>query len=372
MPGVHRDLRDRRSKRLAMSGGLRRHVVPLAVALATAILLVVPGASAAPPPGPDPRVVAPAADDDPVLVGAGDVADCRRSADTRTAELIDGIAGHVFAAGDLAYPTGQRPAVPRLLRPDLGPLPLEDVAGHRQPRVRDRRRTRLLRLLRRHRPAPGARAGTPTTSARGGSTSSTPTATIVRCGPQFGAGALAAGGPRGASPRVRRGDLAPPAVLVRRARQQRRWSRRAVGAAGGRRRGPRGQRPRPRLRAVRAPDRRRGPVRRRHPRVRRGDRRRAAARRSGGSPRTASSRSAAAHGVLKLTLGAGGYTWAFVPVPARPTRTPAPPPATDGAARISGGGAGPRRGCRRSTARRGPAARAGGPRAGTSPRGSPR
>ena len=28
-------------------------------------------------------------------------------------------------------------------------------------------------------------------------------------------------------------------------------------------------------------------------------------------------RSAAAHGVLKLTLGAGGYTWAFVPVPGK-------------------------------------------------------
>ena len=38
---------------------------------------------------------------------------------------------------------------------------------------------------------------------------------------------------------------------------------------------------------------------------------------SGGSPRTASARSAAAHGVLKLTLGAGGYTWAFVPVPGK-------------------------------------------------------
>ena len=88
-----------------MRGGLRRHVVPLAVALATAILLVVPGASAAPPPGQTP-IAATAADDDPVLVGAGDVADCSRSADTRTAELIDGIAGHVFAAGDLAYPTG--------------------------------------------------------------------------------------------------------------------------------------------------------------------------------------------------------------------------------------------------------------------------
>ena len=28
-------------------------------------------------------------------------------------------------------------------------------------------------------------------------------------------------------------------------------------------------------------------------------------------------RSAAAHGVLKLTLGAGGYTWTFVPVPGK-------------------------------------------------------
>ncbi len=89
-----------------MSGGLRRHVVPLAVGLATAMLLVVPGASAAPAPGAGSPITATAADDDPVLVGAGDVADCRRSADTRTAELIDGIAGHVFAAGDLAYPTG--------------------------------------------------------------------------------------------------------------------------------------------------------------------------------------------------------------------------------------------------------------------------
>jgi hypothetical protein len=87
-------------------GSRRRHLLPLTAALATAILLVVPGASATPTPAPGSPISAAAAADDPVLVGAGDVADCGRSADTRTAKLIDGIAGRVFAAGDLAYPTG--------------------------------------------------------------------------------------------------------------------------------------------------------------------------------------------------------------------------------------------------------------------------
>jgi alkaline phosphatase len=43
---------------------------------------------------------------DPVLVGAGDIAVCGRTGDSRTAALLDGIAGRVFAAGDLAYPDG--------------------------------------------------------------------------------------------------------------------------------------------------------------------------------------------------------------------------------------------------------------------------
>ncbi len=43
---------------------------------------------------------------DPVLVGAGDVAICGSSGDNRTADLLDGIAGRVFAAGDIAYPDG--------------------------------------------------------------------------------------------------------------------------------------------------------------------------------------------------------------------------------------------------------------------------
>ena len=41
-----------------------------------------------------------------VLVGAGDIADCGRTQDNATANLLDGIAGTVFTAGDNAYPNG--------------------------------------------------------------------------------------------------------------------------------------------------------------------------------------------------------------------------------------------------------------------------
>ena len=50
-------------------------------------------------------VVGPPASD-PVLVGAGDVASCGLTADSKTAALLDGIAGRVFVAGDVAYPSG--------------------------------------------------------------------------------------------------------------------------------------------------------------------------------------------------------------------------------------------------------------------------
>ena len=43
---------------------------------------------------------------DPTLVGAGDVASCSYSTDSRTAALLDRIAGTVFVAGDVAYPSG--------------------------------------------------------------------------------------------------------------------------------------------------------------------------------------------------------------------------------------------------------------------------
>jgi len=43
---------------------------------------------------------------EPVLVGAGDIADCNRTQDESTAQLLDGIAGTVVTMGDNAYPNG--------------------------------------------------------------------------------------------------------------------------------------------------------------------------------------------------------------------------------------------------------------------------
>ncbi len=43
---------------------------------------------------------------DPVLVGAGDIADCGRTQDEATAAVIDGIAGTIFTTGDNVYPNG--------------------------------------------------------------------------------------------------------------------------------------------------------------------------------------------------------------------------------------------------------------------------
>jgi hypothetical protein len=84
-----------------------------------------------------------------VLVGAGDIADCGRTQDNATANLLDGIAGTVFTAGDNAYPNGTSTDFNNLLRPDLGTPEGPHQAGHREPRVRQlEQRGRLLRVLR--------------------------------------------------------------------------------------------------------------------------------------------------------------------------------------------------------------------------------
>src|SRR3990172_8187475 len=44
--------------------------------------------------------------DDPVLVGAGDIAGCSGDGDEATASLLDGIPGTVFTTGDNTYPNG--------------------------------------------------------------------------------------------------------------------------------------------------------------------------------------------------------------------------------------------------------------------------
>jgi acid phosphatase type 7 len=44
--------------------------------------------------------------DDPVLVGAGDIARCKRTQDEATAQLLDSMAGTIFTLGDNVYPDG--------------------------------------------------------------------------------------------------------------------------------------------------------------------------------------------------------------------------------------------------------------------------
>jgi hypothetical protein len=58
---------------------------------------------------PEERVPAQLADSVPVLVGAGDIADCRTDGAYRTALLLDSIRGTVFVAGDAGYATRHDP-----------------------------------------------------------------------------------------------------------------------------------------------------------------------------------------------------------------------------------------------------------------------
>lgn len=58
-----------------------------------------PGAASASPSPSTP-------DGDPVLIGAGDIADCSRDADAETAALLAAQPGIVFTAGDNVYPAG--------------------------------------------------------------------------------------------------------------------------------------------------------------------------------------------------------------------------------------------------------------------------
>ena len=50
--------------------------------------------------------LASAAEVDPVLVGAGDIATCTNNNDEATAKLLDGLPGTVFTVGDNAYDSG--------------------------------------------------------------------------------------------------------------------------------------------------------------------------------------------------------------------------------------------------------------------------
>src|SRR5262245_27903756 len=71
----------------------------LAVSAGVALAVIAPRASAR----PDVQVQSVP---DPILVGAGDIADCGTITDTATAALLDLIDGTVFTAGDNAYLLG--------------------------------------------------------------------------------------------------------------------------------------------------------------------------------------------------------------------------------------------------------------------------
>src|SRR5439155_8825045 len=96
-------LRDHTSQRSPRNGAKMRKALLLCLALTVIPIL----------PGSAPRAAAPAQTpiiqvaSDPVLVGAGDIADCTTETDAGTATLLDGIDGTVFTAGDNAYPLGR-------------------------------------------------------------------------------------------------------------------------------------------------------------------------------------------------------------------------------------------------------------------------
>jgi 3',5'-cyclic AMP phosphodiesterase CpdA len=58
--------------------------------------------------------------DDPVLVGAGDIAACGATGDEDTAALLDAIAGTVFTAGDNAYESGSAREFAKCYQPSWG------------------------------------------------------------------------------------------------------------------------------------------------------------------------------------------------------------------------------------------------------------
>lgn len=55
-----------------------------------------------------------------VLVGAGDIADCKSEGDEKTAKLLDKISGTVFTAGDNAYPNGSQKDFLNCFEPSWG------------------------------------------------------------------------------------------------------------------------------------------------------------------------------------------------------------------------------------------------------------
>lgn len=108
---------------------MRRYAWGTVVALAAALCLSCSGGATTTPtpipptptptPTPDPVPVGPTE----VFVGAGDIANCDNDAgrpSEATAKLLDGIAGTVFAAGDIAYPYSSTERLTNCYQPRWG------------------------------------------------------------------------------------------------------------------------------------------------------------------------------------------------------------------------------------------------------------
>lgn len=76
-------------------------------------------ASSAPSIGPSPTALT-GPTGDPILIGAGDIADCGSDGDEATAALLDGLPGTVFTAGDNVYESGTPEAFGACFMPSWG------------------------------------------------------------------------------------------------------------------------------------------------------------------------------------------------------------------------------------------------------------
>jgi hypothetical protein len=77
------------------------------------------GASLAPSPAPSATALT-GPTGDPILIGAGDIADCDSDGDEATAALLDGLPGTIFTAGDNVYPSGTIESYTRCYTPSWG------------------------------------------------------------------------------------------------------------------------------------------------------------------------------------------------------------------------------------------------------------
>jgi acid phosphatase type 7 len=93
---------------IGASGGIARVVI-----VTTLAILIAAGC------GPE-KTLPPEVDGRPVVVAAGDIADCAKEDDEATAGLVGGIEGRVLTLGDHAYPDGSTENFTRCYEPSWG------------------------------------------------------------------------------------------------------------------------------------------------------------------------------------------------------------------------------------------------------------